>query len=81
MSAEMQQAAKEDPIPTPVSALTKTFANMKVAEKHEADTVMQANADRSSASEASDGRKNEQNSRKAKEASASSRYTTAHYRR
>ena len=53
MSAEMQQAAKEDPIPTPVSALTKTFTNMKVAEKHEADTVMQANADRSSASGAS----------------------------
>ena len=40
MSAEMQQAAEEDPIPTPVSALTKKFANMNVAEKHEADTVM-----------------------------------------
>ena len=43
MSAEMQQATEDDPITTPVSALTNIFANMKVAENHKADNLMQSN--------------------------------------
>ena len=50
MSAEMQQATEDDPITTPVSALTNIFANMKVAENHKADNLMQSNADGSSTS-------------------------------
>ena len=41
MSASMQ-TTKEDPQPTPVSVLTRQFADMQVAERHVADTVMQA---------------------------------------
>ena len=33
---------EEDPQPTPVSVLTRQFADMQVAERHVADTVMQA---------------------------------------
>ena len=52
MSAEMQpqMTEDEDPLSTPVPALTAKFANMKVAEKHEANTVMQANANGPSSS-------------------------------
>ena len=36
------QTKEEDPQQTPVSVLTRQFADMQVAERHVADTVMQA---------------------------------------